>query len=61
MAQTMSMGQAAGTAAVLSLDNDLDAQNVDIKKLQDSLIQLGAIVEMPDKIADISRNGWTNN
>jgi TfoX/Sxy family transcriptional regulator of competence genes len=61
MAQTMSMGQAAGTAAVLSLDSDLDAQNIDIKKLQDSLIQLGAIVQMPDKIADISRNGWTNN
>lgn len=61
MAQTMSMGQTAGLAAILSLDADQEAKNVDIKKLQDSLIQLGAILEMPDKEADISRNGWANN
>lgn len=61
MAQTMSMGQAAGVAAVLSLDKDLDAKNIDVQQLQDSLIQLGAILQMPDKIADISRNGWANN
>ena len=61
MAQTMSMGQAAGTAAILSLDNDTDAKNTPVKKLQDELIQLGAILEMPDTIADISRNGWANN
>jgi len=61
MAQTMSMGQAAGTAAVLSLDSDVDAKNINVKHLQDALIQLGAILQMPDKIADISRNGWPNN
>ncbi len=61
MAQTMSMGQAAGVAAVLSLDSDLDAKNINIKQLQDSLIELGAILQMPDKIADISREGWVNN
>lgn len=61
MAQTMSMGQAAGLAAVLSLDTDQDAKNINLKSLQDSLIQLGAILEMPHKVADISRNGWKNN
>lgn len=61
MAQTMSMGQTAGLAAILSLDTDLDAKNIDIKKLQNNLIQLGAILEMPDKVADTSRNGWANN
>ncbi|WP_273565508.1 FAD-dependent oxidoreductase [Maribacter halichondriae] len=61
MAQTMSMGQAAGLAAVLSLDADQDAINIDIEKLQDSLIRLGAILQMPDKVADTSRNGWVNN
>lgn len=61
MAQTMSMGQAAGLAAFLSLDSDLDAKNVDVKQLQDSLLQLGAILEMPDKVADTTRSGWENN
>lgn len=61
MAQTMSMGQAAGVAAVLSLDTDMDSKNIDVKKLQDSLIRLGGILEMPNTVADISRNGWTNN
>ncbi len=61
MAQTMSMGQAAGIAASLSLDSDMDAKNIDIKKLQDGLMQLGAILQMPDTIADISRDGWAKN
>jgi len=61
MAQTMSMGQAAGFAAIQSLDKDCEAKNIDIKKLQDTLIEHGAILEQPDKVADISRNGWKNN
>lgn len=61
MAQTMSMGQAAGLAAILSLDSDLDAKNIDVNQLQDSLLQLGAILEMPDKVADTTRGGWENN
>ena len=61
MAQTMSMGQAAGLAAILSLDSDQDAKIIDINKLQDNLLRLGAILEMPEKVADTSRNGWANN
>ncbi|MCK0191200.1 FAD-dependent oxidoreductase [Arenibacter sp. F20364] len=61
MAQTMSMGQAAGLAATLSLKTDQNAKNIDIYKLQDTLTHIGAILEMPDKIADTSRHGWKNN
>ncbi|HET8737765.1 MAG TPA: FAD-dependent oxidoreductase, partial [Pricia sp.] len=43
MAQTMSMGQAAGLAAVHSLNADQGAASLDIRKLQDALVALGAI------------------
>ncbi|MEE9437963.1 MAG: FAD-dependent oxidoreductase, partial [Saprospiraceae bacterium] len=58
MAQTMSMGQTAGFAAVQSLHNDCQAKYVDIKVLQDTLIKYGTILQQPDIEADISRNGW---
>ncbi len=61
MAQTMSMGQAAGVAAVLSLKNDEAANQLSISQLQNQLMEFGAILETPKKIADISRNGWRNN
>jgi hypothetical protein len=61
MAQTMSMGQAAGFAAVQSLVSDCDAKNIDIPKLQDIILQHGGILEIPATIADISRDGWKNN
>jgi hypothetical protein len=61
MAQTMSMGQAAGLAAIHSIDNDTDPRNINISVLQDELIGLGAILEMPKKIADVSRNAWSKN
>ena len=61
MAQTMSMGQAAGTAATLSLDADAAANNLDIHQLLAKLEQLGAVLESPKSIADTTRNGWINN
>jgi hypothetical protein len=61
MAQTMSMGQAAGLAAVQSLEKDLDAKNIDVKKLRDELHKLGQVLEVPSTIADTSRDGWKNN
>ncbi len=61
MAQTMSMGQAAGLAAIISLDSDQEAKHINVQKLQDSLLRLGAILETPKKRADISRDGWGNN
>lgn len=61
MAQTMSMGQAVGFAAIQSLDTDCEAKNIDVNNLQNTLIAKGTILEQPDKVADISRNGWKNN
>lgn len=61
MAQTMSMGQATGTAALLSLASDTSAAAVSITDLQDHLRQLGALLETPTAVADVSRDGWENN
>lgn len=61
MAQTMSMGQAAGFAVIQSLKKDCDANDVDVAMLRNELIRLGQVLEVPDSLADISRNGWKNN
>lgn len=61
MAQTMSMGQAAGVAAVLSLRHDCDAREVNVAELRRTLHDLGQILEIPNRQADTSRNGWKNN
>jgi FAD dependent oxidoreductase len=61
MAQTMSMGQAAGLAAIQSLDKDCDAKAINVSLLRDELNQLGQILEVPSVTADTSRNGWKNN
>ena len=61
MAQTMSMGQAGGLAAVLSLDTDRAANDVEVAKLRAGLEHLGAVLEEPVTLADINRNGWINN
>lgn len=61
MAQTMSMGQAAGLAAVQSLEKDCEANNIDIAVLRNELAQLGQVLEVPRMTADTSRNGWKNN
>ena len=61
MAQTMSMGQAAGFAAAQSLAADCDARGVSIADLQTSLLEAGAILELPTKVADTSRDGWSKN
>lgn len=61
MAQTMSMGQAAGIAAVLSLDLDISASKLPVNNLRGVLSEIGAVLEPPDGLADTSRNGWKNN
>ena len=61
MAQTMSMGQAAGLAAVQSLDLDLGSDTIDINKLRTDLHKINAVLEIPVNIADTSRFGWNNN
>ena len=61
MAQTMSMGQAAGVAAVQSLRNDEAANRLTVSQLQESLNELGAILNIPNAVADTSRHGWKAN
>jgi hypothetical protein len=61
MAQTMSMGQAAGLAAIQSLKKDCDAKDIDVPELRNELVKLGQILEVPAEIADTSRIGWKNN
>ena len=61
MAQTMSMGQAAGLAAIQSLKTDCDAKEIDVLLLRNELVELGQILEVPDSISDTSREGWRNN
>lgn len=58
MAQTMAMGQAAGVAAAMSVQHDHSVRQVDIAELQDRLRRLGAILETPRDIADVSPDGW---
>ncbi len=47
MAQTMSMGQAAGSAAALALTAGLEPRAVDPGQLRDRLRELGAVLEVP--------------
>lgn len=61
MAQAMSMGQAAGMAAVQSLQKDYGAGNVDVQQLRNVLHDLGQVLEMPTVDADTTRDGWKNN
>ncbi len=61
MAQTMSMGQAAGLAAVQSLQHDEAANELTVKQLQQDLSELGAVLDIPDVVADTSRYGWRAN
>jgi len=61
MAQTMSMGQAAGLAAALSLEQDCGARGLPIPALQDRLRQLGAVLETPAQTAFTGPRDWKKN
>ncbi len=61
MAQTMSMGQAAGLAAVLSLELDMAAYALDSGKLQHRLLEMGAVLEEPASLAHTARHSWSKN
>ena len=61
MAQTMSMGQAAGLAAALSLKTDTGAREIDVSLLQSELRRIGAVLEPPREIANIQPAAWREN
>lgn len=45
MPAAMAMGQAAGTAAAISAKDRVSLKDIDIKKLQQQLINDGAIID----------------
>jgi hypothetical protein len=61
MAQTMAMGQAAGFAAALALRGDCPPKAVPIPALQQQLMDSGAILQAPQKVAFTGRNDWKLN
>lgn len=61
MAQTMAMGQAAGIAAVRSLVADEGARDVPVAAVREKLAAIGAVLEIPDRVADTTKDGWANN
>jgi hypothetical protein len=61
MGQTMSMGQAAGLAAALSLDADCGARDVRVPALQSALAELGAVLETPAAVAATAARAWREN
>jgi len=60
MGQTMSMGQAAGIAAIQSIQNAEAANSLSVQQLRNYLHSLGSVLEIPGREADISRYGWSN-
>jgi len=61
MAQTMSMGQAAGIAAALSLESDAGPRNINIQELQDRLRTIGAVLQRPGEMAETNADSWRRN
>ena len=61
MAQTMAMGQAAGTAAALSLETGTTALELSISELQQRLRRSGALLETPVRKARIGSADWKLN
>lgn len=61
MAQTMAMGHAAGAAAAISIRQGTTLPDVPVSMLRDVLLRQGAVLELPDHVADTSSAGWPNN
>lgn len=61
MAQTMSMGQAAGFAAALSLETGKPACGLEVARLQEVLRGAGAVLERPERPACVEADGWKRN
>jgi hypothetical protein len=61
MAQTMAMGQAAGTAAALSLEVNGGAREIPIATLQERLRASGAVIDTPTRLAATGRDDWSAN
>ncbi|HEV7380170.1 MAG TPA: FAD-dependent oxidoreductase, partial [Dyadobacter sp.] len=61
MAQTMSMGTAAGIAASQSIVADTSAKELDVRTLREKLFQLGTVLEIPEQMARVGKDEWNLN
>jgi hypothetical protein len=61
MAQTMSMGNAAGIAAIQSLSRDQSAKDIDVSALRENLHQQAVVLELPNSNAFIGKDEWKLN
>ena len=57
----MSMGQAAGFAAAISIETGAGARCINLQHLQDRLRRVGAVLERPPEIAETDANAWQRN
>jgi hypothetical protein len=61
MAQTMSMGSAAGLAVVQSLEKDVAANEISVNSLRENLFKSGAVLEIPSSVAATGKDDWKLN
>jgi hypothetical protein len=61
MGQTMSMGQAVGTAAAISLARECGSREVPTDELRERLQDMGAVVSEPEESAWTGRDDWLRN
>ncbi len=61
MGQTMSMGQAAGLAAALSIETGAGVRCINIRDLQGRLRRIGAVLEPPQQPAETAADAWHRN
>ncbi|MFO1451856.1 MAG: FAD-dependent oxidoreductase [Opitutaceae bacterium] len=61
MAQTMSLGAAAGFAAALSLESDRGARSISIADLQERLRHSGTPLTLPGAVAFTASDDWCRN
>jgi hypothetical protein len=61
MAQTMSMGTAAGLAAIQSLEKDQSAKELDVQVLRGNLHKQAAVLETPTSNAFTGKSEWKLN
>ena len=57
----MILGQSAATAAAFAIDNNLDVQNIDYKKLKDQLLKDRQILQVDYRFADDLRVGGSTS
>jgi len=45
---------------VQSVEVECGARNISIGKLRESLLRIGAVLELPTDVADVARDAWVS-